>query len=202
MIGLPPQTDTRAGFTQLLSLELGDIVTLPDGRQLTVRALERTLRTPVGSMHGFVLGGEVGPQATLLSIPAGPDAPVVLYTPLEHIPASARDARPVVEGVVSYWAPHLPNLSGAMGELGFKVCAIRGQIDPMVLMWRGHERVVFVRSAVASLSQLGFLCMSRDPSATEIDQARHAARVVPAGIGIGVPDTEHAGGLYHQFTSR
>lgn len=203
MQGTQPYVDIHRAFRQLLALELGDIVTLPDGRQLTVRALERHLTPTVGTMAGFVLGGEVGPQATLVSIPSGPDGPVTLYTPLDYIPAHARDARAVTEGVVSYWAPHLPNLSGAMGELGYKVCAVRGQIDPMVVLWRGRERIIFVRSAVASVADLEFLCMARDPSATEVDQERHAARVTsPAQVPVPVPEREHVGDLYRQFTTR
>lgn len=201
--GFRPSTETPTAYSSFMSLELGDILTLPDQRQLTVRALERRLSVPVGSMSGFILAGEVGPQATLVSIPASPDGPVVLYTPLDFVPTHARDAVVRCQGVVSYWAPHLPNVSGAMGELGYKVCAVRGQIDPMVLLWRGRERVVFVKSAVASLSQFGVMCLNRDPASTEREQTRHAARITdPANVPLEVPVTEHAGDLYRQFVGR
>lgn len=199
---MPTPIQSADAYAKLTSVELGDIVTLADGRELTVRAIERRLRRTAGSMTGFVLGGEVGPQATLISVPGNPDGPVVLYTPLDYIPSHARDATPVCEGVVSYWAPHLPNYSGAMGEIGYKVCAVRGQIDPMVLVWRGRERVVFIRSAVGTASDLRFLCLDRDPNATEVDVVRHAARVTqPAPIPTDVPaESLPTGGLYHKFT--
>lgn len=168
-------------YQQLTSLELGDIVALPDGRELTVRAVERRLSQNVGNMAGWVLAGEVGPAATLLAIPAEPNGDIVLYTPLEDVPPHARTARTVIEGVVSYWAPHLPNLSGAMGELGYKVCALRASREPMVLLWRGRELVVFVKSAVTSPAALRYLFLERDPAATERDVRRYAATVVKPG---------------------
>lgn len=170
-------TDPRQAFLTLTQLALGDVLTLPDGRHLTVRAIEPKLSSSVGSMAGFVLGGEIGPDATLVSIPTSPDGSVSLYAPLDHLPERAKNARPMCEGVVSYWAPHLPNMSGAMGELGYKVCVIRGQFDPMVLIWRGRERVVFIQTAVTTLSELGMTMLKRDPRATEVDQARHGAHV-------------------------
>jgi hypothetical protein len=164
-------------YTQLVRAELGDIITLPEGRQLTVRAIERALSVAVGSMYGFLLGGEVGPQATLISTPGNPDAPITLYCPVDDIPAYARAATMRCEGVVSYWAPHLPNLSGALGELGYRVFSVRGHIDPMVILWRGAERVVFIKSATTTAAELRFACMPRDAGATEVDQTRYAARV-------------------------
>lgn len=184
----------HAPYQQLRELELGDILALPDGRQLTVRAVEPALNVPVGPMAGFILAGEVGPQATLLSVPPAPNGPVGIYTPLDRIPASAAAAVPVCEGAVSYWAPHLPNVSGAMGELGYRVCRVRGQIDPLVLIWRGPERVVFVRSAVTSAGHLSMVMMPRDRAATEVDQARHAAVVTtPAHVPAPVEVPQRAG---------
>jgi len=193
-----PVTNAKAAYQHLLSVELGDVVVLPDGRHLTLRAAERRLQRPVGSMSGFLLGGEVGPSAVLVSIPSSPDQPVGLYTPLDYIPPHGRDASVACEGVVSYWSPHLPNISGAMGELGYKVCAIRGQIDPMVIIWRAKERVVFIRSAVASLGDLRFKCLTRDPSATERSHAREAARVVDPSLGTPTPSRP----AYEQAPSR
>jgi hypothetical protein len=182
-------------YQLLRALNLGDIVSLPDGREQTVRAMEQSLATPVGQMAGWVLAGEVGPQATLLAVPSQPNGEVVLYTPLEDVPPSARSANTVVEGVVSYWAPHLPGLSGAMGELGYKVCSIRASREPMVLLWRGREMVVFVKSAVADPDNLRYLFLQRDPNATERDVTRHSATVVKPGQPRSAPSgapTRHA----------
>jgi len=177
VLAMVKPTPVFGTYGAVLGAQLGDIVTLPDGRHGTVRAIERKLHVRVGSMSGFLLVGEVGPSALLLSVPGAPDGPVAVYTPIDHIPAHAANAKVVCEGVVSYWAPHLPNLTGAMGELGFKVCAVRGTVDPMVILWRGPERVVFVCTSVTTMDRLGLVALPRDATATEVDQARYAGRV-------------------------
>ena len=196
----PMRTPTQTPFAALHTLALGDAVTLPDGRELTIRAVERALPEPVGSMAGWLLAGEVGPSATLIATPSSPDGAIVLYTPMESIPTYARTARTVCEGVVSYWAPHLPNLAGAMGELGYKVCALRGKIDPMVLIWRGRELVVFVKSATTTPDALRYWFLDRDSAATERDVARYASTVrsrVEAPSVAPVPEKQN---LYRTFT--
>lgn len=176
--------DASGAYQSLIDVQLGDVITLGAGPSMAVRAVERRLAAAVGTMTGFVLAGEVGPQSALLSVPANPHEPVGVYTPLDHIPAHARSAVPVCEGVVSYWAPHLPNLSGAQGELGYKVAKVRGSVDPMVLLWRGAERVVFLRTSSFPIGDLLFTCLPRDASATEVDQVRYAATV---GYGASAP---------------
>lgn len=190
------QYDLGGTYATLVDVQLGDVVTIGAGQSFSVRAVERELAEPVGTMHGFVLAGEVGPQSALLSIPASAHDPVGVYTPLDHIPVHARTAIPVCQGVVSYWAPHLPNLSGAQGELGYKVARVRGSVDPMVLVWRGDERVVYMHSSTFPINHLRFTCLPRDASSTEIDQRRHAAVVhqevttpyeVPAPVPLAEP---------------
>ena len=194
------RTPTQTPFAALHTLALGDAATLPDGRTLTIRAVERALPRPVGSMAGWLLAGEIGPSATLISTPSSPDGAVVLYTPMDSVPAYARTATTVCEGVVSYWAPHLPNLSGAMGELGYKVCALRGKIDPMVLIWRGRELVVFVKSATTTPDALKFAFLNRDAAATERDVARFSSAVrTPNHVAVDEPAYEKAD-LYRTFT--
>lgn len=178
----------EAPYAALTSLELGDLIGLPDGRELTVRAVERRLPVPVSAMAGWILGGEVGPSCVLMSVPAHPAGEVGLYMPLMEVPSSARSSRVVVEGAVSYFAPHLPNVSGAMGELGYKVCALRGSGEPMVLLWRSDELVVFVKSASATPDRLRYAFLSRDRSMSEADVARYSALVKGPGFGNG---TQH-----------
>lgn len=178
---------TASSYEQVHRLALGDIVRLPDGRELTVRSCERRLSVPVGQMAGWFLVGEIGPQATLLSMPTEPGAPVSVFTPLEDIPAHARSARVVVEGVTSYWAPHLPNTSGAMGELAYRVCTVRASSEPMVLIWRGRELVVFVQSAVTSTDALTMWQLRQAPEETERDVTRYGAKVVPHRVPTGDP---------------
>lgn len=161
----------------LRALQLGDIVSLQSGIALSVRAVERQLAENVGTMAGFVLLGELGPDCVLLAIPSGKQDSVDIYSPLDHVPAHAKAAQVACQGVISYWAPHLPNLSGALGELGYKVASLRGSVDPMVLIWRGKERVVFVRTSTLAYELLNVTELPRNLTQTEVDQVRYAATV-------------------------
>lgn len=179
----------------LFTAQLGDIVSLPDGRRSTVRAVHRKLGMTVGSMAGFVLAGEIGPFCALLSLPPAPSMPIGVYVPVPRVPPYAKDATEVLSGVISYWAPHVPGFSGAMGELGFKVASVRGQVEPMVLLWRGEELVVFVYSMGVDAALLRMEAMRRDPNFTERDVPLHAAivttpdRVIPELVPEPVHET-------------
>lgn len=128
-------------------------------------------------MTGFMLAGEIGPSCALLALPETATRPVGVYVPLPRVPDWARDAVEVAAGVVSYWAPHSVGLSGAMGELGYKVATVRGQVEPMVLLWRGEEMVVFIKSMDAPAPTFALEALRRDAAATEKDVPLHTSRV-------------------------
>lgn len=161
----------------LQAVELGDVVVLPDGRAMTVRG-RVGLPTPVGSMSGFLIGGEL---EVLLSLPTLIESPIAVYVPIDYLPESAAKARTVYEGAMRYWAPHLPALTGAMGELLYRVVAVRGSVDPIVIVYRGPEVIVFIRASYADGRDLRVLYMRRDVD-NAVDLDRHAASVhVPGG---------------------
>lgn len=162
--------------TPLAGLALGDIITLPDGRDLTVRSLV-SLTQPVGSMAGFVLLGEL---ELLLSIPSLLGAPDGVYLPIERFPVPTSNTRCASEGAARYWAPHLPALGQAMGEIYYRVIEVRGSIDPVVVIYRGPEAVVFVRTGYTFDGELRITALRRDPSNENVDVDRHAADVVVA----------------------
>jgi hypothetical protein len=154
------------------ALALGDVLVLPDGRAMTIRA-QVDLPFPAGSMAAFTILGEMD---ALLSTPASANQPLVVYVPIDYLPEAAANARVVAEGATNYWAPHLPALQGAMGEVLYRVVLVRGSVDPIVIVYRGPEVIVFIRAALADPATLGVLRMERaDTSAIEV--ARHAARV-------------------------
>jgi hypothetical protein len=156
----------------LAYVALGDLVSLPDGRRLSVRA-RVSLPVPEGPMAGFLICGEL---EALLSLPSQQHAPVGVYIPIPYLPQSAADAKVVFEGVTSYWAPHLPSVAGAMGELAWRVLRVRNAFDPLVAVYRGNELVVFVKASEAALEDLSVRFMPRtgDDDATV---ARHSALV-------------------------
>lgn len=154
----------------LSEVELGDVVILPDGRGLTARG-KVELEGTVGSMTGFVVCGEL---EVLLSIPAGPSSPINVYVRIPSVPSDR--VRTAFHGVMSYWAPHLPSITGAMAELPYRVLEVQGSIDPIVILWRGEEPVIFMRATFAYPDDIKVLHMPRT-DANDYDVARHAGVV-------------------------
>lgn len=174
--------------SSLSKVNLGDVVTVADGRSLTVRARAQ-LPAPVGTMSGFVLCGEC---EALLSVPPSPRSPIGLYAPLNYVPAALASARPVYAGAVSYWAPHLPADAGAMGELKFRVAEPPGQVDPLVIVWRGNESVVFCHYGEADPSTLEVLSMSRPAADVEVAKRRSSIVTAPHTAPAPAPTPLHA----------
>lgn len=156
----------------LADLALGDVLTLPDARSLSVRA-RVSLPQPAGSMAGFVILGEM---ETLLSVPAFTGHSVLAYDPISSIPAAAAQSRVVAEGATNYWAPHLPAIQAAMGEVLYRVVEVRGSIHPLVFVYRGAELIVFVMSQAIDPNLIDVLTMLQMDT-SDIRITRHAALV-------------------------
>jgi hypothetical protein len=178
-------TSILSELSPLGSAQLGDVLKLPDGRSLTVRAVA-AFPSPVQTMGGFVILGECD---VLVSAPSRRAVPHVVYLPLSELPAAARHAKVIVEGVLSYWAPHLPSMQGAMGELPFRVLEVNGSADPWVVVYRGPELVVFVPGPQLDGSQLHVLRMPRRLGDDGFEVVRHVAIVepVPTQVPTAVP---------------
>jgi hypothetical protein len=159
----------------LADIALGDVVCLPDSRSLTVRSVVQ-LAVPVGSMSGFVLLGEL---EMLLSVPTSDADPLGVYLPVERFPVPEDYTRVAAEGAARYWAPHLPAVAGAMGEILFRVLEVRGAVDPIVVVYRGPDVVVFIRTGHMSSNVLRILRMQR-PIGEEQTVDRYAASVQQA----------------------
>lgn len=134
-------------------------------------------------MGGFVVAGEL---EVLLSAPTKQDAPILVYVPIDHLPVTAQRARTAFEGVFNYWAPHVPAVTGAMGELLYRVVVVRGSVDPLVVVYRGQEVIVFIRAAYAAASDVRVLYMRRDID-NDVNLERHAGIVVPSEEPLQVP---------------
>ena len=163
---------TSSSDAPLSNLSLGDVTVLPDGRAMTIRA-QVTLPFPAGSMAGFIIAGEMD---VLLSIPASMHQPGLIYVPVDYLPESAENSRVVCEGATNYWAPHLPALQGAMGEVLYRAVLVRGSVDPIVIVYRGPEVIVFIRAAIVNLDELSVLSMARNV-ANQVEVPRHVALV-------------------------
>jgi hypothetical protein len=165
----------------IFDVSLGDIVVLPDGRGLTARC-RVNLPGTVGSMAGFIICGEM---EALLSLPPTSSGPVNIYVPVAHFPGSPDQARTVYEGAASYWAPHLPSITGAMAEVLYRVVEIRGSVDPVVAVYRGAEVIFFIRATFASSGEIKVMHMPRS-NANDYDVVRHAG-VVDAPVPASEP---------------
>lgn len=165
-------------------LELGDIITGPNRSSYTIRA-KALLNPPVGPMAGFVLAGEM---EALFSIPCSQNGPISFYVPIDYIPVDRELCTSAAEGVARYWSPHLPAHGGAMGEVQFRVLTVRGSIDPIVLIYRGDELIVFIRASLIDREQLKVDRMDRS-TALEAGTQRHSGLVRDSQR---VPDTAPA----------
>lgn len=171
------------------SVSLGDLLRISSLRQMhIVRGVVELPRT-VGYVGGFVVAGELD---ALLSVPTRPTDPIGFYTPAPRMPVPAQHTRSLVEGVFNYWAPHLPAIQGAMGELAFRVIEARGSVDPVIVLYRGEEPVVFVRTAYVAPGEIRFDCLERRDTTGAV--IRHAATVAPPAL--------ESSNLYERMTSR
>ena len=175
--------DLDAPSAPTTEVALGDILRLPPaGHAHTVRGVARLVQ-PTGPLAGFVVVGELH---HLLGTPAHPGAPAILYSPLRGPSAPPARFQSLVEGVLNYWAPHLPPQQAAMAELAFRVIAVRGRLEPVVIVYRGDEAVVFVRSADLDLAQVRVTPVPRAPARD--DYADHPVTRVAAVVGPAWPE--------------
>jgi hypothetical protein len=164
-----------SNLTPLVDAELGDLVTLPDGSAHSVRARAR-LTTPIRGLGGFLVLGEC---QIVLTTPTVTGGPISVYLP-GRLPETAAVTQ-IAEGAVRYWAPHLPAISGAMGELLWRLLGVAGLSDPVVVLYRNDEAIPFIRTSFAWPGDLSVTYLDRsDRNDVAVD--RHAAAVRPREI--------------------
>jgi hypothetical protein len=161
------------------SYRLGDIVTLPDGVSRSIR-----MATPLPanelSLGFLVLLGEL--EMVLAPGPTG----VHILLPVERMPPQLASAKRLCDGAAAYWSPHLPALSGAMGEVLYQLLMLRSSFTPVTAITRGDDTVFFARSGQVTFSDLRMLKMARvDGDETEV--ARYAAIVDPIAAPVRTP---------------
>ena len=167
----------------LAGVHLGDVISFPDSRSLTVRS-RVVLPNPVGQMAGFVVCGEL---ELLVGFPLLAAHPHVQYQRVGRRPPEGLRARSVYSGVANYWAPHLPAARSAMGEISWRVAEVAGSLDPLVVLFRSDEPAVFMRDGELRQEDLDIKWMPRDRPDERIFR-RQSSKVVTS-----VPD--HAGEL-------
>lgn len=150
---------------------LGDIVTLPDGVSRSIRMAAPLPPNELLVSH-LVLLGEL--EMVLAPVPVG----VHILLPVEHMPPQVSSAKHLCEGAAAYWSPHLPALSGAMGEVLYRLFMLRSSFVPVTALTRSDDTVFFVRSGQVKLSDVHVLRMPRT-STSGMAVSRYAAIVDP-----------------------
>ncbi len=158
----------------LANIELGDVVDVTGGGSHTVRAVV-LLPGPAGSLIGFLILGEF---ESLLGLPLSVEEPVLVYQALDYIPEEVNTGRVAWEGAFNYWAAHLPAMQQAMGELKYRVILMRGKVDPAVIIYRGNEVIVFLRTGQREAREFSVLRMTRGIDASA-PLTRHSSTVRP-----------------------
>lgn len=176
----------------LADVFLGDLIELPDGRHLAVRS-KTVLPVPVDTLAGFVIAGEL---EVLLGTPDVHTAPIAVY--VKHKYADPRLSRGVelARGVSSYWAPHLPGIKAAMAEITWRIIRMPGSPWPAVVVYRGEEAVLFLRTHDIPAADLLVRHLTRKTGdTTAVD--RFGAEVV----GTPVDPAEQKQNLYERLTA-
>lgn len=171
MENYPQNSDVPGGA--LASVNLGDIVTLPDGQTHTVRS-RVDLPASVGTMSGFIICGEM---VVLASIPNSIHSPVGLYSPLAVMPEEVKRGSMVSSGLASYLSPHLPIRAGGLGEISWAIIDMPGSLDPVVITTRSNEHIIWLKSQTAHAGSLFALKMPLSEEDARV--IREAATVMP-----------------------
>lgn len=155
---------------------LGDIVELGGSAQ-SVRLLV-DLPDPVADVAVFAVLGEL---ELLVASDGRPMSPLSLFTAVEVFPSSLASARVLAEGAAAYWAPHLPAVDGAMGEVYFRILLPAGECDPVFVVYRGPEAVPFVRSGQCAAGDVSVQLMPRS-GPVGVAVPRYTAVVDPVAL--------------------
>ena len=174
----------------LADLYLGDLIELPDGRHLAVRC-KTVLPTAVDTLAGFVIAGEL---EVLLGTPDVHTAPISVYVKHKYADPRLSKGVELARGVSSYWSPHLPGIKDAMAELTWRVIRMPGSPWPAVVVYRGEEAVLFLRTHDLPPSDIQVRHMRRNPNdTTQVD--RYSARV-----GSPLENSDNNQNLYERLT--
>jgi hypothetical protein len=139
---------------------------------------------PLGLSALMVLG-----DLELLLAPSAAASSVQLLLPVESLPPGAASAKPLCDGAAAFWAPHLPAIGGAMGEVLFRLLLLRAAFAPLVVVDRGGDHVFFLK--IGDLDRTSLRCTRLPASAlSDTPVARFAAVVDP--VPVRTLDPQHA----------
>lgn len=153
---------------------LGDIITFPDGRSFSVRMFTHLPENDLRIASLCLLG-----DLEMLLAPSTTGLVADVLLPVETLPPGAATARALCDGAASFWAPHLPAIGGAMGEVLFRLMLLRSAFAPLVVIDRGGDHVFFMKVGEVGLLELRSLRMPKS-TLDAVEVSRFAAVVDPA----------------------
>jgi len=173
----------RSTNSNLAGLRLGDILTLSDSRSFSVRMIAPLPENALGLESLIALGD--------LEMLLAPDrsGTTHLLLPADSLPPGASTAKRLCDGASAFWAPHLPAVGGAMGEVLFRLLLLRSAFAPLVVVDRSGDHVFFLR---VGETESRSLAATRMPASSFSDTpvARFAAVVDPVPVKVVEPSGE------------
>lgn len=169
---------------QLRQLNLGDIVTFPDGRDFSLRMIADIPDNPLRISRLLALGDL---ELVLAAGDAASEVQVLL--PVETLPPGASSAKVLCDGAAAFWAPHLPAIGGAMGEITFRLLMLRSAFAPLAVLNRSGDHIFYLRMGTLELSRIKVTHLPVS-ALSSAPVARFAAVVDP--IPVTVPTTAPA----------
>lgn len=164
-----------AGNLLINEINLGDILTLQSGEEMTIRGIANFGRT-VSDVSGFLVLGELKYMLTL-----NDSSTSVLYKSSSPVNLH-KGTRLLLEGSLRYWSNHLPGINGAMGEIQFRMLEVPGEVKPWFYLYRGPERILFKPSKVDDIDSMKIMFMPRSSAQEEVTVLRHAVVLAPLTI--------------------
>jgi len=120
------------------NLRLGDLVETPSGDLETVRAVA-SVGYNIADVEGLCILGSM--NAVLLC--RQDEENLVMLVPVQNIPQGAQTAQRMASGLVSFWAPHMPAIGGALCTAKYEIMMLMDTRDLFVMVTRGKETIFF-----------------------------------------------------------
>jgi hypothetical protein len=160
------------GGDQLYATSLGDVVSLPDGTHMTVRA-RAVMPMSMSLLRGIVVLGEC---SIVLGIPGRMSEGLSVFDRVDGLASvDSEGALLVGDGEVPYWTAHLPGRGGNTGRLGWSVLERAGHLAPVVVLRRGNESMVFAWSRALDVTDVSIQAMGHDGRGEEGSAVRVGA---------------------------
>lgn len=120
----------------------------------------------------------LGEHRRVVGVPRHVEAPYVTFSPSPTLPEWVMLGDELVSGAVAYWAAHLPGDAGGMGEIYWRLAAVRNAPDPLLVTFRSQEPTVWLPAGVLPVAGVRRLAAPATAVGSSEPTARRAAVVL------------------------